>query len=474
MKSSPAVELVTVVSLHGGWVKVAEARWEAQGGVRLLAVKARRMPTGGEEEVTGALRELAGSLPEPAREVVGLFPSGAVLTRYLTLPSLDPAELQAMAVFQLEGLLPYSTQECIVSVKVLGPLGEATRVLAVVAHRPEVERFLRICQGAGLRVTEIACSTEAVGRWHQACRPEGLPHTAGWLVAELAPEELQLAVFAGGSLLYMRQVPLVAPDAEELTARLEETIRAYEQEKIGPPVRLVTLSSSPELLGPEALERLQAALGLPVHAVDPLESSPFRESLAVAVKETAPEISFSELLGVVAVPRLLELDLLPLETRRDQARRALLRDLRRAVRLAAAGLAVVALWAGVKLGADLWALRRTQAQVQALQPEVDRVREGAERIREVSLARAAYARQMEWIGGAVRLLSGGMTLEFLELQGERALTLRGIAPDLESVTRYAADLQRDPLWEAVVLRSARQLSERSRIQFEMSLTPRKR
>jgi len=329
MKRSVAVEVLTAVSMHGGWVKLLQVRREPQGALKVLGLKARRMPPEDEGLTVQALAGLVKGLPEPVRQVVGLFPAEGILTRTLTLPSQDPAELRAMAAYQLEGLLPYSVQECVVSIKVLGSAGEATRVLAAVAQRAEIERMLRICRAAGLELTELACSTEAVGRWHQACWPKGLPAAAGWLVAELTLEGLELAVLVGGSLVYMRQVPLAIADADEAATRIAETLQAYQTEKAGPPVQRVTLSGWTDPLTPEVLDRMQIQLGLPIHAVDPLETSPFGDMLAVAVREAAPEVSFSELLGVASAPRMLELDLLPEETRHDQLRAGQLRHLRR-------------------------------------------------------------------------------------------------------------------------------------------------
>ena len=68
---------------------------------------------------------------------------------------------------------------------------------------------------------------------------------------------------------------------------------------------------------------MEELLKLPVHRVDPLEASPFKESLSVTVQELSSEISFSELLGAACAPRLLGLDLLPVEIRQQQSQREL-------------------------------------------------------------------------------------------------------------------------------------------------------
>ena len=473
MSLSQTVEIITAVSLHGGWVKLLQARRESAGSITLMGLKVRQARGSDEESLAEALRQLVQSLPEPPKEAIGLFSSDAVLTRYLSLPSQDPSELQAMALFQLEGLLPYSIQQCVVSIKPLGPAGEATRVLAVVAHRPDLERLLRVCRLAGLRLTRVASSTEAMGRWHQACWPEGVQASAAWLAAELTPDGLEAGVFLNGSLIYVRHVPQASGDLEEFVARLEETVRAYEKEKVGPSISRVTVGGRLDLLALGALERLETVLGLSVHVVDPLEKSPLRDALAVTAKEVAPEISFSDLLGAVSVPRLLELDLLPLETRLEQARQALFQQGRRTLALLGLAGLMLAGWSGVRVACVFWALHQTQAEARLLEPQVSRVQRRVEIIRDVGSARVLYAQQVRWLDSAARHLVAGMTLQFLNLEGDHLVVARGTGPDLAAVTAYSAALRADPLWEKVTLRAAQVQPEKGNVEFEMMLFSKK-
>ena len=473
MRSSQAVEVITAVSLHGGRVKLLQARREAKGSITLLGMKTRQARGSGEESLVQDLRQIVQSLPEAPTEVIGLFSSDAILTRYLSLPSQDPAELQAMALYQLEGSLPYPIQQCVVSVRALGPMGEATRVLVAVAHRPEVEKLVRVCGQAGLKLTRIASSTEAVGCWHQACWPEEGQASSGWLVAEFTEDGLDLGVLLKGSLAYVRHVPHVTGDWEDLAARLEETLQAYRKERLGADISRVSVSGRLDLLAPGALERLEATLGLPVHRIDPLERSPFRDALALAAKELVPEISFSDLLGVVCVPRLLDLDLLPLETRLGQARQAAFRQARRGFLLLVSCFLAVAVWAGLRTAGVFWALRQCRTQTRLLEPQVARVQRQAEVVRDVGAARGFYARQMRWMSGAAQRLPPGMTLQFLGLEGDQTVVLRGNAPDLTAVTNYSAALRADALWGKVTLRAARVHAEQEQgnVEFELALFP---
>jgi|GEM_PF-5914766 len=469
-------QVITAVSLQGRWIKLLQAQSTGEGPGRLLGMKARQISDLSEEAVAATLKELAGTLPTPPKEVVGLLSTGEMLTRYLVLPSENPDELKAMALYQLEGALPFSVQECVTSVKVLGPVGEGTRVLVAAVHRPNVERLVRIAQKAGLNLTRIVASSEAIGCWHRACWPESQGVSPNvWLVAELSKEGLDLGVLVRGSLVYMRQVPHPIGSLEGLVAQLQETIQAYAKEQVGPPVEQVTLSGSLSGFESIPLERLEASLGLSIHRVDPLEASPFRDTLSITASELSPEVSFSELLGVACAPRLLELDLLPLESRWQQARAALFSELRTTALLLGLGVAVVLGWVGAKIGGTFWQLRQTQTQVEALTPEVNHVKEMAATVRLIGLSRQEYALSMELLGDSTKHLLAGMNLQFLGLEGapSSTLTLRGTAPDLGVVTSYAAALRAQPLWKSVTLRSAKtkQTGHLSSVEFEILLQP---
>ena len=287
--------VITVFSIQGPWLKLLQARLPAEGPPSLLGLKARKIEDRTEEAFAKALKELAQSLPVSPHDVLGLLSKAEVLTRYLTLPSQNPEELKSMAHYQLEGGLPLSIQDCVTSVKIIGPVGEATRVLVAAVLRPNVEQLVRICQQAGLNLTRIAVSSEAIGCWHQACWPTGTqgPAPDAWLAVDITKEGLDLGVVLKGSPVYMRQLLHFEGGMEELIGHLQETIQAYLKERIGPSIQQVTISGWLEGLGPAPLERIERELGISVRRVDPLESSPFRESLSVTVQEFSSEVSFA-------------------------------------------------------------------------------------------------------------------------------------------------------------------------------------
>jgi len=473
MKGSQTAQIVTAVSVTETQVQLVQARWTGKGIPKLLGMKSRQVKDASEVALASALKELAGSLPESSREVVGLLSKREILTRYLTLPSDKLDELQGMAFYQLEGVLPYPVDECVTSVKVVGPAGEATRVLVAAAHRPTVERLVRICAQAGLDLIEIAVSSEAIGQWHKACSLGGEKLPAGaWLSAELTSEGMDIGVLDQGSLIYMRHVPGLLGSVTDMAGRLQETIQAYQRERIGPQVAHATVSGWLEGRG-ATVEQLEHLLELPVRRVDPLESSPFRESLAVTVKEFAPEISFTELLGVVAAPRLLELDLLPVETRLHQKHQLLVHRVGRVVLLVAIWAALACVWAGARIGGTGWQLKQAQYQIQSLQPRVNRIQWSFGSIRALAAARQAYALELSLLTEAVRTLEPEMTLQFFGLEANKGLTLRGLAPDLGHVTRFAITLREQAVWDRVFLRSAktREKQEGEIVEFELQLQP---
>lgn len=468
-------QVVTAVGLGGGWIRLLQVRLGGSAErAALLAARAKKIEGLSEEQIAGELRELVRALPVRTEQVVGLISTGEILTRYLRLPSSDPEELKAMARYQLEGLLPFPAQECSTSVKILGTAGEAVRVLAAAVHRPVLERFTRICGKAGLSLTGIATSAEAIETWHQLCvTPLGTGEVNVWLSAEIGPDGLDLAIASGGSLVYMRQVPAPA-DLEQMAERVKETLRAYAREQVGPPVERMILSGNLENLRAAPLERLEAALELPVQRVDPTEGGPLRESLRSVLQAVQPELTFSDLLGAALSPRLLELDLLPVENRLERARQALTREWQQTTALVLFGLAVLLAWVGVRVGMTWWMVQKTEAEVQVLKPQAERVQGMLRSIRWVDQSRSEYALLMECAAAGLEKAPAGVALQFLGLDPDRTITVRGSAPDLTVLTRYATSLREDPLWEEVLLRSAKSEEEgrgESRVDFELLLRP---
>ena len=471
-RTVPLEAVITVVSLRGNWIKLLQVRSAGEGKRSLLGMKARRVEGSSEPSVAEGLREMIRSLPAPPGEVVGLLPSGEILTRYLRLPSTEPAELKAMAYYQLEGQLPFSVQECVTSVRVLEVGLESSRVLAAVVQRSVVERLIRVCSGAGLSLSRITASSGGIGNWHRLCRPGGQGSAQGvWLVVEVGPEGIEAGVLVRDQLIYMRQLSYLPADLDGLAAQLKETIRAYQREQAGPPVEQVSLSGRLEAYGPETLDRLSQELNLPVLRIDPLESSPLRESLSVTVQELEPEVSFSDLLGTACSPRMLQLDLLPWETQLQRAQERLNREARKSAVVVGLAAALFFAWIGAKVGATVWLLRQTQHEVETLEPQVVRVRKMMNSIHAGASSRHEYALRARRLSEATGRLAPGMTLQFLGLDAEGILTLRGASPDLDGVMAYAAGLRHDSLWKGIGLRSVKRGQESRGVEFELVLRP---
>ena len=471
-RTVPLETVITAVSLRGNWIKLLQVRSGEEGKLSLLGMKARRVEGSSEPSVAEGLKELIQSLPAPPGEVVGLLPSGEILTRYLRLPSTEPAELKAMAYYQLEGQLPFSVQECVTSVRVLEVGLESSRVLAAVVQRSVVERLIRVCSGAGLSLSRIIASSEGLGNWHRLCRPGGQGPAQGvWLVVEVGPEGIEAGVLVREQLIYMRQLSTLPADLNELAAQLTETIRAYQREQAGPPVEQVSLSGRLEAYGPEALDRLSQELNLPVLGIDPLESSPLRESLSVTVQELEPEVSFSDLLGTACSPRMLQMDLLPWENQLQRAQERVNREVRKSAVAVGLAAALFFAWIGAKVGATVWLLQQTQHRVETLEPQVVRVRKMMDSIHAGYFSRHEYALRARRLSEATSHLASGMALQFLDMDAEGILTLRGISPDLDGVMAYATGLRHDPLWKEIGLRSVKQGPEGGRVEFELVLRP---
>ncbi len=484
MKTKPAVsaaKVVTTVSVHGNCLKVLQVELAGSSSsidfpnadaLKVLGVKALRLSELKEPAIAQALRGMVDSLPVRTRELVGLLPASEILTRYVTLPSQQTSELSAMVRYQLDGALPFSVEDCVLSIKVLEQSNGSTRVLAAAVHRPVVERLIQLCQSAGLVLTEISASGEAVGYLHRACWPAGVPRiTGGWLAAELSSDGLDLTVFSGNSLVYMRQITHAVDDAEEFVRLIKETQRAYERENVGPSVQCVTLGGAAVWMSTLPLESFERELGIPVHRVDSEEQSILGKSLKGITQEFGQSISFSDLLGAACGTRSVSLDLLPLESRLVRARGLFFQEVQKTAALGLLCLTIGLSWGGVHRAGLWWQLKELQRQTDSIKPRAARVQSMAESIRTLAAAREDYLFQLESIRRATDRLSSGMTLQFLGLESGRSLVLRGTGPELSAVTAYASSLRDSAFWSDVALNSAKKQTSGDRVEFEFTLKP---
>lgn len=308
-------------------VRVAELDQRRGGTLRLTRFGEVALPPGAVVDgdvveptvVADALRKLWDSTGMRGRNVAVGLASQRVTVRQLDLPDMPDAELAAAVRLQAQDQLPMPLDEALVDYVVVEryPAGDErqnVRVLLVAAEREMVERLLTAVTAAKLRPTLVDLDAFAM------LRSLATPTEAGEeaeLIVDIGATVTKIAVHRGGRPLFVRMVRLggdastrdlqkvlelsweeaekaklgasdalasgveLDPDDERagvlrsgvrrVVTEIATSLDFFRSQHEGEEVRRVVVSGGASL-APELVEKLHAALELPVGRSDPLRT----------------------------------------------------------------------------------------------------------------------------------------------------------------------------------------------------------
>jgi hypothetical protein len=261
---------VVAGTARGGHAKIEQAlSWtEADGEAPplLSGDTARRI---GER-----LREKLKAAGVPAAPVLVSVGRGRVILKELRYPAVPAAEEPAVVKFQAMKELSDAADEVVLDYAPL-PNGAAEgerRSMAVVVRRELYSAVQQMCAAANLRLAAVTPRPYAVAAGLARAFASGAvpgPEVRGEAVAVLllGPAGGEFTVARGGDVTFARDVPgPVATSEPMLLGEVRRNLTMYAGAAPGHPAQgLYVAESAGGWAG-----RLRAALGLPVHAYDPL------------------------------------------------------------------------------------------------------------------------------------------------------------------------------------------------------------
>lgn len=202
----------------------------------------------------GTMEAAAAAVPAQAQVDLAL-PCQAVLLERLTLPSRDRAELQGMAMLQLEKTLPYPGDEVTSGLEVVSEEGEASTVLSMAVHIPALAE---LCQP----LRDLGHLPQRISLFAQAAVAQAAEHARA-LVVWPEQEHLVLAIAEEGRLGWAQT--LGATDPETLATELPTFLLGAEMSGIPTAFARVLLAEECAPLG----EILRLSVNCPVDLFQP-------------------------------------------------------------------------------------------------------------------------------------------------------------------------------------------------------------
>ncbi len=211
----------------------------------------------------------AGAGVAPAVVAIG---RDRIILKELRYPPVPPADEPALVRFQAMKEMSESPDDIVLDYAPLGEAGAERRAMAVVMRKDVFGAIQAMCTAAGLKLVGVTPRPYAVTATLLRAFAGGTvpaPDAPDEAVAALTlgPAGGEFTVVRGGEVTYTLAIPAPVLVSESmLVAQVRRNLAVYAGQNPGHPVQAVYV---PEVEGDWA-GLLRSALGVPVHAFDPL------------------------------------------------------------------------------------------------------------------------------------------------------------------------------------------------------------
>ncbi|MBI3330591.1 MAG: pilus assembly protein PilM [Candidatus Omnitrophica bacterium] len=459
------------------WTRSALRVAVTEGSGRRLRLRAiHSQPLGASSEVGAALRALLRTTKTAtaAAEVVGVVPREQAISRLVTFPSTEPAELSQMVELYAKAQLPYPREQTVTDFHVLNQQGGVSTVAVIACQREVIERAVAVLREAGLSPNLLTLSSWGVLEWYRQIRRAGAgPEAAAEpaLVIHVDETRTDLVLVSEGRIVSSRGIGQGSADwgaagevTDLLTAEVERSQAAIQKELPSLAVRSIVLTGSGDVAAWR--EPLAQRLGLPVAAVEGTASlGRWPGSAAVA---GSPVV-----VGGLACGELRErLNLSPPEVRAHVRHREQVRELVAAGALLLGVLALGSGLLGLQTVRERRQARRLEQALAAVEPDARRLQDKTRSAQLVGALLESRRRLADHLVGVLSSTPPEVTLEALTFERARQeLVVRGHAASTQTVLEYLKQLEQLEGIGAVQLKHSTRRSSASgeRTEFELIL-----
>jgi hypothetical protein len=341
-------------------------------------------------------------------------------------------------------------------------------IRVAVLHRKAIEHHLTILSQAGLRPRAIQLGTESIENILPGPR-------ANAALLDIDFNQSHLAFIQDGKVLFSRSIPIGAKDfnakepfnTSDFSAEIEASIALFpvEQEKSKVPLFILGASSALEFLE----KPLRAQLKMEIQKLDlPLKAE------AIIGKENLPLVSFASLLSLLKIPPESAINLLPQDIYQTYGKTAYLMEVKRLSLMVG-----VALLLGVLTFMN--EVRLEEKYLKSLKLKIKSIEKTASELEGLRNKITFLQDHIDRRGNCMKVISSLFKNIPEEIHFKTVgydlnkINLRGYSPNLSKIFEFTSILEKNPLFQKIETKYARQLSdgrqEMAEFYIECTLAP---
>lgn len=468
-------ETQVVAEIGNSWFKLAEVT-ARRDSVLISRLHLARV-AGGRDVPPEALAEAARKLGLTGRPVMAFLPREVVTVRLLDLPSTDPHELADMIDLQVDKQTPYSSAEILSEFRILNSDGEGySRVMLVIVQRSILRRRFHVLEEAGFDVTGMSISSEGLAAWHERLSGEPPRDSGCHAVLDIDYSYSDFTFVRAGRLCHTAGIRIGArhlqadhaKGVDALCRDVDRSLAAFRTESAGLAIDKILLTGATKHARGLA-SRLSEAHDCVVEPVPPTRGMEMGHHVPDPTAREYALFSLTPLAGIVVRPKNSDINLVPEPVK-----------MRKRLQTKAGNLHVL----GVRVMAAVllicMVLVAKLSRRKALLAEVIRQRIATEAeardLEQMKLKTKIVTQRMDARTTTVAILrelhrlvlDTTLHLTRFELEGARAITLRGSANALSDVITFAGSIEKSTLFQNV--KNTRTSQKRGTTDFEITCT----
>jgi len=317
-------KIITVLEITQTHIKLTQAQEEAQDNV-ITKIIVEHISSNTDGAISKALSDLIKKSNIKPTNLITVIPRNLVTVRNITFPSGDPAEIEKMVKFQAARQIPYSKEDIIVDYSIINrDSSGGSQVLLAIAHKDVINRYLRIIEGAGLKASLFALSSQGVCCWFKVYQDKN-KKTGQEAVAlvDIDTDNTDICFVCNNQLTFSRSISFgiknfSGEDFKNLLQQIRLTLSAYKKERIGKEIsRIIFISSSNKSI--QGLAKIAGdEFSVSTEIIELQSIASKKEGLSLPNQIVQFEISSSAILGFALSRKESFIDLLPADIHKEQ------------------------------------------------------------------------------------------------------------------------------------------------------------
>lgn len=455
------------ISLEIGesFIKLAETQI-IKGRRQVVRLMKKELSSKEDSAISEDIKRLLESLNIIQPKVHLNVPRHLVTIRFLKLPSTDDEEIKKIIKTESLKHLPYTDEDILYGYRIVEKQEDGySNVLLAIAQAAIVKRLITILKAAEADTGLISLGAEVLFLWYSLAKEsEGKEDV---MLVNINSEYIDMDVIEDGKLTFTRGVRYDKEDSsasEKIIDQIKISIATH-QKKSAKSINKIILSGTRDKVR-KCEDSLKGKSEIPVEVIDQMENIPIGENADIDLKET----SFVELLGLSLKSEDVKINLVPedilKEARLKLSKKSLIVTLTLTVLIMLAGSCLVM----KKLHDKEIYLSYINRELNKMEPQVTRAKKMMKDINVIGEETGKKPLAIDILNEVYKATTPGISLNMLDFESNKSLTIRGNAPALSDVFKYVTMLEGSPFFKSVKVKYAtkRVTEDRELADFEIN------